>query len=220
MITNKDVEIIKYIEEFGFITIGQCYEIWYRDRKYGYDLARKELNKLIKAQYLNGYKDTGNIYAEKIFFLEDKFKRPSRSMILVQNVYSELCKLGAEILYFKREEEWLKQENNNHGKYRSDGFVIFNLGGYVYSSFIEVIDCFSSVSYNLQKKQLSNKYQDIYDSREATNKIKQITNIDKEFMFPTLLIVDEVDHKSTFEMEDVNIVKTNFKLEKLSTIFI
>jgi hypothetical protein len=220
MITKKDVEIIKYVEEFGFITIGQCYEIWYRDRKYGYDLARKELNKLIKEQYLNGYKDTGNIYAEKIFFIQDKYKRPTRSMIIVQNVYSELCKLGAEILYFNREEEWLKSENNNHGKYRSDGFVIFNLGGYVYSSFIEVVDCFSTVSYTLQKKQLTTKYIDVLESGEAVDKIKEVTRVNKEFSFPTLLIADEIDHKTDFEIEDINIVKTNFKLEKLSRIFI
>jgi hypothetical protein len=211
--------IFRYVEDYGFITIGQCYEIWYSDKKYGYDMARRELNKIIKEGYLRSYKDSCNVYTEKIFYIEEKFKRPTRSMMLAMNVYAEMCRLGTEVLYFNREEPWLKSDENNRGKYRSDGFIIFKLDKYVYSAFIEVID-HNTASYNHQKKLLTTKYTDIYDSGEPIEKIKEVTKVDKDFPFPILLIIDEINHNSVLEIENTNIIFTNFKLEKLSQLFI
>ena len=37
-ITDRDKEIISYVERYGFVTISQAYNMWFSDQTYGYDL--------------------------------------------------------------------------------------------------------------------------------------------------------------------------------------
>lgn len=46
MITDRDNNIMQFIEEFGGITIYQASKIFFNAAKYGNDIARKRLKKL------------------------------------------------------------------------------------------------------------------------------------------------------------------------------
>ena len=212
MLTNRDKEMIYHIEKYGFITIAQAYSIWWNDRKYGYDLARKRLNHCIVLKQIKGYKPVGNIYAEKIFYIENKYATPTKSMIISMNIYAELCRQGADIIHFKREENWMNE------KYRSDAFAVVSLNNKIYSACIEIIDT-TKLSYSVHKKTLISKYEDIYSDDEIENRLVDITNLDRKFSDSKLIIITELLPKTPIEIDEVEIVLLDYSLQKLAQIF-
>jgi len=212
MLTSRDKSMIYHIEKYGFITIAQAYSIWWNDRKYGYDLARKRLNNCIRLKQIKGYKPIGNVYAEKIFYIEEKYATPTKSMIISMNVYAELIRQGAGMVHFKREEDWFD------GKYRSDAFTVVSLNNNVYSACIEVVDT-TKLSYSAHKKALISKYEKIYEDDETVNKIIDITNLDRRFSEPKLIIITEVLPKQLIEIDDIEIIFLDYSLLKLNQIF-
>lgn len=212
MLTNRDKEMIYHIEKYGFLTISQAYSIWWNDRKYGYDLARKRLNECILLKQIKGYKPVGNIYAEKIFYIESKFATPTKSMIICMNIYAELVRQGSGMIHFKREENWID------GKYRSDAFTIVSLNNKIYSACIEIIDT-TKLSYSVHKKALISKYEEIYADDEIANKLMEITNLDRKFSESKLIIVTELLPKTPIEIDEVEIVILDYSLRKLAQIF-
>jgi hypothetical protein len=209
---QKDKEIINHVQQYGFITIGQCYLIWFNDRKYGYDIARKHLNKIVQEGYLKNYKPVSNIYAEKVYYSDSKYATPTKSMLISMDVYAELKRLGADIIYFKREERWLED------KYRSDAYTVFNLNRYIFSCCIEVIDS-TKLTYLNHKKTFISKYENIYSSDEPLKKMIEITELKRNFDFPTLLVVSEIGQYD-LDIEGINIVYLDYSLQKLSQVFI
>jgi len=204
--------MIYHIEKYGFLTIAQAYSIWFNDRKYGYDLARKRLNNCIFLKQIKGYKPVGNIYAEKIFYIESKYSQPTKSMIISMNIYAELIRQGAGMIHFKREENWI------NGKYRSDAFTIVSLNNSIYSACIEIIDT-TKLSYSVHKKTLINKYEEIYEDDETVKKLMDITNLTRKFTEPKLIIIAEVLPKQLIEIDGIDIVSLDYSLLKLNQIF-
>ncbi|HEY8889885.1 MAG TPA: hypothetical protein VIM70_06485 [Clostridium sp.] len=199
MLTSRDKLMIYHIEKYGFITIAQAYSIWWNDRKYGYDLARKRLNQCILLKQIKGFKPVGNIYAEKIFYIETKYATPTKSMIISMNIYAELIRQGAGMIHFKREESWF------NGDYRSDAFTIVSLNNSIYSACIEVIDT-TKLSYSTHKKALISKYEDIYNNDETVKKLMEITNLDRKFSEPKLIIISEILPKENIEIDEIEIM--------------
>ncbi|HEY5588444.1 MAG TPA: hypothetical protein VIK86_05745 [Candidatus Paceibacterota bacterium] len=212
MLTNRDKQIIFHIEKYGFLTIGQANSIWFSDRKYGYDLARKHLNKCVIAKQIKSYKPVSNIYAEKIFYIESKYSRASKSMIIAMDVYSELIRQGADMIYFKREENWFD------GKYRSDAFTIVAIANNIYSACIEVIDN-EKLTYTAQRKHFISKYEEIYEDDEPLKKLMEITNLDRNFTEPKLIVIAEILPKDNLEIDGVDIIFLDYSLQKLNQIF-
>lgn len=215
MLTPRDKSIIFHIEKYGFLTISQAYNIWFNDRKYGYDLARKHLNKCIEAKYIKGYKPVTNIYAEKTFYIEEKYSHPTRSMVITMNAYAELIRLGADIIHFKREEPWLEEDGKY--KYRSDAFTVVSIGNNVFSACIEIIDS-EKLSYAAQRKHFIAKYTDIYADDEPLKKLMEITHLTRKFSAPKLVIISEIS-KANLEIDGVEIISLDYSLQKLSQIF-
>jgi hypothetical protein len=214
ILKDKDKEIIRYVEKYGFITIGQAYDIWFSHRRYGYDLSRKRLQQMVDDNYLKQQYDMEEMYAPKIFYIDDKYKKPSKHTILTMDVYAYLVRLGATVIYFKREEEWLDK------KYRTDAFIIFTIEGYCYSAFIEVLKSTSSKDIT-QNSKFQNKYTELVDSKEAQLKIKQITQRDNEFDDAFLIIIDDIKHKYSFSIPNLDkIVVADYKLNGLSKALI
>lgn len=56
MRTKRDIEIIKYVEQYKSITIEQCSKLFFTNNRYGYDQARKRLSKLKKEGFLKRYR--------------------------------------------------------------------------------------------------------------------------------------------------------------------
>lgn len=213
ILRDKDKEIIRYIEKYNFITIAQAYDLWFFHRRYGYDSARKRLNQMVESGYLNQQYDMEELYAPKIYYIGDKYRKPSKHMITIMDVYAYITKLGAEIIYFKREESWLE------GKYVSDGFIVFKFEAYCFSAFIEVLKS-NQVKDMCKNSKFYMKYTEIIESDDSQKKLQSITGLDIQFANPKLIIVDDMIHKNKFEVEGLDIIKVNSKLDGLSMIFI
>lgn len=211
MLTPRDKSIIFHIEKYGFCTIGQAYSIWFSTNRYGYDLARKHMAKCCKAGHIKGYRPTNNIYTEKVYYIEDKYARPTKSMVMAMNVYAELIRLGADMIYFKREEPWFS------GAYRSDAFVICSIGKSIYSSCVEIANT-TKLSYAAHRNHLIKKYADIYEDDEPLKKLMDITNLARSFSPPKLITISEIANVK-LEIDGIEVISLDYTLQKLSQIF-
>lgn len=196
MITDRDRNIFNHIERFNFATIEHIQKCFFREQKYGYDVARRRLNLLVKHEYLKcsrNYATNQNIY-----YIDATYKKPSLHAILLMNYYSELVFNGGNVVQFEKEKEIAG------GKVRTDGFCIFEFNGYKYYQVIEV-----HVSHN---KLNLNKYEDL----EVKNDLLQICN----GILPNLVLIDDVMRKSVADIKDMDIVHLDFTLEGFPKVFI
>lgn len=200
--TEKDKLVIQHVEEYGFITIEQCKNIFYNDIVYGYDVSRVRLLKLTQSEYLKSSRVqilNSNI---KFFYTEDKYKKLSLHSKLLMDYYSKLIECGVlqeDISLFKKEYTWMD------GKYRSDGFIKFAFAGFDFYQIIEVIA--SNTDIKLKK------YEDIFDSKEAHGIC--------EGTFPRIIVIDDVIHKKSIDLErGITIIQLNHKLNNFAQIFV
>jgi hypothetical protein len=214
ILKEKDKEMIRYVEKYGFITIAQAYDIWFSHRRYGYDLARKRMQQMVDDNYLKQQYDMEEMYSPKIFYIEDRYRKPTKSMILVMDVYSYISRIGGAIRYFKREEEWLDK------KYRSDAFIVFTMSGFCYSAYVEVLKTTSSKDITNNSK-FQTKYNEIVESDEVQDKLKNLFNDTRRFEDPALIIIDDIKHKNELVINNLNkIITVDYKLSGLSKILI
>lgn len=71
MITGRDKNILDFIEQNGIITIKQCSNLFYKDSKYGYDLARKRLK--ILEEKLDLFKAHRFFFCNEIIYVKKDF---------------------------------------------------------------------------------------------------------------------------------------------------
>lgn len=211
---ERDIRIMKHIENYGFITIKQAHKIFFNERQTGYDLARKRLLKLLQQGYIKGYMDYYSDNAEKIYYLEEDYKMPSKHTILIMDSYAEMVNLGVNMLYFKREEKWKKTNR------RSDAYAVFIIDDYLYEVFVEVQNNMSNgQSYKVQD--MNKKYSDIFASGECEEKIKEITKSEGELdSCKSVLIVDPYNHKYEWEVDNERVVKVDYTFKGIGKILI
>lgn len=209
----RDREIIKHVEEYGFITISQACTIYWNDKKYAYDLARKRLDVIENLNYLKSYK-SDEPYSEKIFYIEKKYMNPSKHLILEMNLYAELINIGCNIRYFKREKEWLD------GDRRSDVYTLFTFNGYLYSMCAEVvINSHKIHSFKDYQDDLIDKYNSIFNSGEINKLIQEV--IKKDINLGTsVLLIDDIDHVNKWDLENIPSHQVDFSLKHLSKILV
>lgn len=213
MLRERDLKIINHIDKYGFITIKQAHKIFFTDRRCGYDLARRRLAKLTEQGHMLSYMDYLSTNPEKIFYLVDDYKYPSRHTILIMDAYAEIVSLGAKIMYFKREQDW--KESNR----RSDGYAIFLSGGYLYEVFIEVIYHIGS-DQKSRIEDMSNKYYKILESEESSDIVSEVMNRDDEVPTNKVILIVNSDEKKQ-EIEDfgeAKILNVNYNLSGISNI--
>lgn len=70
--TEKDKSIIRWVEENKSMTIYQCSQIFYGENKYGYDQARKRLQKIYKEGFIKRYRQ--DPIHEAIYYIDKKLK--------------------------------------------------------------------------------------------------------------------------------------------------
>lgn len=213
MLRERDLKMIRHIEKYGFITIKQAHKIFFTDRRCGYDLARRRLAKLTEQGHMLSYMDYLSTNPEKIFYLKEKYKLPSRHTILIMDTYAEIVSLGAKIMYFEREQVW--EESNR----RSDGYVVFLSGEYLYEVFIEVIYHIGS-DQKSRIEDMSNKYYKIISSNESSDVVSEAMNTDKAMPTNKVILIVNGDEKKQ-EIEDfgeAKIVNVNYNLSGISNI--
>lgn len=172
---NRDKEIIKFIEEYGSITINQCSNIFYNHCSQKYDLSRKRL-KLISE---NGYikRNRKSMIDETVYYMKRKLTDHKLKVI---DVYSRLFSKGIKVREFKMEYvvNIGKVVSGKEKSYRLDGFLEFEYKGYFYSFIIEV-----DKTHQTSKRKLV----DIYESGYFQNKYKE--NGMGDNIYPDVLIV-------------------------------
>lgn len=221
MLTKRDKQIVRYIEDNGFITISQCCNIWFNDKKYGYDLARKRLQEIERLNYCKSYIDH-KIYApEKIYYIDDKYAKPSKHTIISMNIYSELIKLGATILYFKREQKWL------NGKYRTDAFIVYLMDRSLYATASEIIlGSATNKSYTDQREIMNGKYYEVFVvNEEEVNTIvdeclKKVGINESVSANKSVLFVDEIEHNKSWIVDEVRTFQVGHDLKGIGKILI
>lgn len=129
MITDRDKNIISFIEDIGYATITNIAEMFFNNSKYSYDLARKRLLKLYKS---NNLKKIHNFDTNEVVYLPYDSKRKSVSFhdIKLINYITKLSMLGCKI-----NKVLIEPIFNN---IKPDALISFELKGYMYYQLIEV----------------------------------------------------------------------------------
>lgn len=193
-ITQRDREIVKFVEEYKSITINQCADMFMRDKPSGTQIARKRLAVLVKSGYLKVDKtDT----SENVYYIDKKLRYHD---LLINAFYIELHKIGATNIEFTKHKAWLNQKSINGSRYlESDGFFKFNFGGY---------DCYVVLEVCYTKKTIPlDKYEELYISGEAHNECEGI--------FPQIVVMDNSKHKEENfygQSENIKITQIRFDL--------
>jgi hypothetical protein len=196
MITERDRLIYNHIDRYNFATVEQIQKIFFREQKYGYDVARRRLNLLVKNEYL---KATRN-YAtnQNIYYIDGAYKKISLHSVLLMNYYAELAHNGAEILTFDKEREF------SGGKVRTDAFCIFIFNGYKYYQVIEVNSSHNKLNIN--------KYED----KEIKTELLSLCND----VLPNIVLIDDSIKNSTLEVKDMEVIQLDFNLDAFPKVFI
>lgn len=190
ILTKRDREILRFVEEYGSITIDQCRKIFFKGNKYDYYQSRMRLKLLSDNNILKRYR--ADMRSEVVYYLE---KRLSIHDLKVLDVYAELIQLDADIQYFKREyiiDAFKKQ-------YRADALVEFVYNGYWYPLIIEI----DYTHYTSEKKIL-----DIYNSNYFQKKYKELD----ENIFPKILLVRPIIPKEKIKSDLFEVLYIDFEL--------
>lgn len=104
MITQRDREILKFVDEYGYITIEQAKVLFFNDKNLGtgYEMARRRLSMLVKAGELKSGKiqtNNKNVYYKGI--------KPSYHNITIIDCLCKLVEVGAKIIRFEKNKSWL-----------------------------------------------------------------------------------------------------------------
>lgn len=184
MVTQRDKRILRFIEDFGGITINQCSKIFFRDTKHPYDLARKRLKKIAEMTDLRYF--TNKLTGERVYCHD---KRLTPHTVFLYNVYAEFIHHDCKIIEFKKEPQYLD------GARRADGFFEIE-----YNNGRRKIICVEiEVTYSTD----FSKYDEIYKGGEFQSKYG-------EDAFP--LVVNVGDLESDYSSENFEIAYLDYNL--------
>jgi hypothetical protein len=196
LITERDNRIVReWFEPYHYATIMQIEKAFFRDQQYSYEVARKRLIELGKADLIKIYHDSAtnrNIYMLK----SDKIKPPSYHRIVTLDILAEMMYCGFNIEQYEIEKAWLD------GKIKSDAYVVFVLRNMRYRFFVEV-----QTANNWHRLE---KYDTLYDSGEVQKSIGK---------YPRILFVSDYSYKD-LHIKSTEIVQLNTKLNKFPSILL
>lgn len=128
MITDKDLKIIQFVNDYGSITIEQAYRLFFSNATYGKDIARKRLKKLNEIGMLHKTTLKQGLTNEIIYY---KDRPVSTHKLILLNLLAALKFYGAKINDFKIEYKV--------GNIRPDAFISFDYKDYTVFAFVEVV---------------------------------------------------------------------------------
>ena len=183
MITNRDRNIMIFLEQVKAITIKQASDIFFGG---SYESARRRLNQLENVyNKLKSYKM--NETDEKVYYLENKITYHDS---LVISFIAKIKSLGGEFIQNTLKPKYL------NGKIIPDLFSIFKLNGYVYFILLEV-DLYHDTP--LSKMKL---YEELYKSKEIQN--------ENQNQFPIIIISKSLyDSSLRYNSENFNTIYTD-----------
>lgn len=195
-ITDRDKQILKFIENYGSITINQAANMFFCNYKYAYDQAKRRLRIMYQNRIVKRFK--ADIHAEVQYYFNQP-QKPHRAKLL--DVYTNLNSIG-NVTSFKKE---LRIECQNKIR-KIDGFLELEIETdeevAMYPILIE-IDYTHNTSLNkLKEIYYSNYFQDKYD------------------VFPTVLIIKKYSFQEKFSTDLFYCKFLNWELEELKEVFL
>lgn len=197
MMTDRDRDIIKFIESIGFASIKNISDMFFGDCRYGYDLSRKRLKKIYDCEkYIRKFvnKETNEIIYTPI---DSKVKNISIHNMKVLEYVCKLKGLGCDISEVEFEPVF--------GSIKPDAYIKFKFNGYIYFELLEMELRHDFVDLKRLKKQ------DVIDSiLERTGDV-----------YPKIIIVQDTrkdynrDNQSDFE-----IVQLDCSLKDIAKVLI
>ena len=195
MITDRDREIINFIDKIGFSTINHIADLFFNGNNFSYDLARRRLKKI---------RDNGNylrsVYCSeinKLIYIPINSKKTSVKIhdIKLVDYLIKLKKLGCNIKEF----EMFPKFNN----VIPDMFVRFEFDGYEYYQIIEIQLRHDNVDVNRFSKEENIRC--ILDRCDNT--------------LPTLVIIQDTRYDYSNLDTPYDIVKINTDMSNIGKIF-
>ncbi len=124
MLTNRDRQILKWIEDYKAISVTQATELLFNGT---YESCRRRLKQLEDMELLKSY--ISQFSREKIYYQEKKLKDHE---LLVYDFLKVVKKKGGEIRQIKLQPQYLK------GLIRPDAYIEFTLENNLYFIILEV----------------------------------------------------------------------------------
>lgn len=180
MITNRDKRIIKFIEEYGSITINQCSKMFFRNNKERYDQARKRLQVIHKAGHLKKYRRDPR--SEAIYYIEKRLKVHDLKLL---DVLGELNEFRVHLC--TKEKQIVIGEN----KYILDGAVVLDIDSTLIPVLIEIdythytsMEKITNVIYYLEKKHKRSYHFIVVKLTQEEIEMKKVGEFSKVFFLP------------------------------------
>lgn len=187
--------ISAHIENYGFITINQCANMFFPNGKNSYDSARHVLNRMVKENKIEKFRE--NTREEAIYYFDPKWKIPPKSRMILMNFYSLLLKNGAIIDYFKPEEDqW-------GSRFVADALMAYHFEANktrMFSFLIEVVRTSPSTK---------ERFLEMYYNRTLQDYMEKLFGV-KDY-FPNVLIITDKPRK--YDIEEFDIININTKFD-------
>ena len=197
MITVKDRQLLRHIEDYKFITIDQARQISYPTMKRGYEYARTRLQRLVtiekRLRIIHNTALKLNMFIDVDIDIKKIPNSPHR--IYLMDFYCKLITSGVKIEKFETEKQWSNKD------YRSDALCVYNLGNFRFRNLIEVNK--SNNTLNLSR----------FD--KAKNEI--IKECDGEI--PRIILIDDRTHKQ-YDTKVYSVIRLDYNLKNFSEIFL
>ena len=200
LITDRDQKILRYMEEYKYATIDQLQKIFCSWQDSSYNIIRRRMTEIHKADYIKVDKDK---YTNKLVYIwnDKKIKPPSRHRLILLDVLAKLHSTGAEVQEFDVEKEWMD------GKVRSDGFTIFTAK----PNDSKPIRIHYFIEVHLSNSPLNiEKYDRLYESGEVQKFLNR--NV-----FPRVLLITDRNVKN-LDMQYSSVTRLNTKLEPFLSV--
>lgn len=194
---NRDKNIINFIQNYGYLSIQQCADIFYKDHKMKYDESRKRLRQLYNNKLINRLIISNNkcIYID----LNDNRKKLNWHRYYLIQFYCLLIKYGAIKTFIK------EYEFKDMG-IRSDGFCELIYNNKLITMFIEI-----DYSHNTQ----IDRYDKLYEDGRIQDYYLKKYN---QSIFPEVVIVKENIPKRITESDNYNIIYLDFSLSNFERV--
>lgn len=147
MLSPRDKKILKWIEDYGSITIYQASLVFFPHNQFAYDYARIRLKRLRDISLLKVY--TNKITDEYIYYTDKKMSYHDNCSL---NALAQLIYNGAEIVHFERPAYFMNK------LMAADALIGYKYQGETYGLFVEV---------DISHKSDIKRYVELYDSGEV-----------------------------------------------------
>lgn len=189
---TRDMNILDFVEEHGFITIHQCALIFFINKKHAYRQASSRLQKLYESGYL-----LRKMIPKTDFYIYYKEKCPeSLHWVYLMDFYATLINKGAEIISYKHERKF----GSINGK--CDGYFEYFTENHTEAVIVEV-----DFSHNTDMK----KYNRLHKLRELQDIYKY--EIGEDDYFPIVCIISGSDKIKEKEKFPFKFVRMNYNLD-------